>query len=141
MLHSVLAPASPMTETLDQIIANSERTSLITERFHFHKRDQATGKLIADYVAELSSLASRSSFARDYPDDTLRNRFVCELRSERIQTNLLSLEDLSLANAVRKRKGWRRRIKTCRRRSSRVRDRYRCTRDTGTPPNGDPRFS
>ena len=32
------------------------KQSVITERFHFHKRDQATGKTISDFDATVSSV-------------------------------------------------------------------------------------
>ena len=110
LLRSLLAPASPMTKTLDELTATlrahfEPKPSLITERFHFHKRDQAAGESIADYVAELRRLASRCSFPTDYLDETLRDRFVCGLRSDRIQTSLLSLDDMSLTNVVTKAMG------------------------------------
>ena len=105
------APASSMTKTFDELTAilrahfEPNKPSLITERFHFHKRDQAAGESIADYVAELRRLASRCSFPPDYLDETLRDRFVCGLRSDRIQTSLLSLDDMSLTNVVTKAMG------------------------------------
>ena len=110
LLRSLLAPASPMTKTLDELTATlrahfEPKPSLITERFHFHKRDQAAGESIADYVAELRRLASRCSFPTDYLDETLQDRFVCGLRSDRIQTSLLSLDDMSLTNVVTKAMG------------------------------------
>ena len=107
LLRSLLAPVSPKNKTLEQITTTfrahfEPKPSLITERFHFHKRNQATGESIADYIAKLRRLASRCSFPRDYLDDTLRNRFVYGLRSESIQKSLLSAEDLSLSNVVAK---------------------------------------
>ena len=42
------------------------------------------------------------SFPREHLDDTLRDRFVCGLRSESIQKRLLSGKDLTIANALEK---------------------------------------
>jgi hypothetical protein len=47
------------------------------------------------YIAEMQNLAIRCNFG-DNLGDTLRNRFVCCLRHENIQENLLSKDDLTL---------------------------------------------
>ena len=72
---------------------------MIAQRFHFHKRDQATGESIADYDASLRKLASQCKFG-DSLEEALRDRFVCGLRHEAIQRRLLSEADLSYAKAM-----------------------------------------
>ena len=78
------------------------KPSLIAERCQFHKRNQNTRESIATYIAELRRLAARCNFPHDYLDDTLRDRFVCGLRNEKIQTLLLTEKDLTLQIALEK---------------------------------------
>ena len=107
LLRSLLAPDSPMTKTLAQIIERLQehfepKPSIIIERFKFHKRSQHAGESIAMYIAELRRLAARCSFPRDHLDDTLRDCFVCGLRSENMQKQLLAEKELTLASALEK---------------------------------------
>ena len=81
------------------------KPSIIAERYHFHKRNQGAEESIAEYVAELRRLAAKCSFPRDYLDETLRDRFVCGLRSESIQKSLLQGSDLSITKAVTRAQG------------------------------------
>lgn len=78
------------------------KPSIIAERFQFHKRTQNAGESIASYIAELRRLAARCSFPREYLDDTLRDRFVCGLRSENIQKQLLAEKYLTMTGALEK---------------------------------------
>ena len=71
---------------------------VIAERFHFHRRNQAAGETIADYVAELRRLSTHCEFG-DYLEDALRDRLVCGLRDEAIQRRLLSKNELTFAKA------------------------------------------
>ena len=80
------------------------KTSIIAERFHFHKRSQHTGECITDFVAELHRLAARCKF-EGYLDDALRDRFVCRLRNEAIQRSLLAEKELTDASAIERAKG------------------------------------
>ena len=107
MLRSLLAPDSPMSKSLKDIVSTlrdhfEPKPSIIAERFKFHKRNQNPGESIATYIAELRRLAARCSFPREYLDDTLRDRFVCGLRSESIQKQLLSEKNLTMASALEK---------------------------------------
>ena len=107
VLHSLLAPDSPMSKSMTEITAKlrdhyKPKPSLIAERCQFHKRNQNPGELLAAYIAELRWLAVRCSFPRDYLDDTLRDRFVSRLRSEAIQKLLLTEKYLTLQIALEK---------------------------------------
>ena len=77
------------------------QVNVIAERFHFHKRDKAVGESVAEYMAQLRWLAVRCKFDA-YLQQALRDRFVCGLRSENIQRNLLSEKNLTLAAAESK---------------------------------------
>ena len=72
---------------------------IITERFYFHQRKQATGESITDYVAKLQRLSAHCEFG-DYLDQALRDCLVCGLRAESIQKRLLAEADLTLKKAL-----------------------------------------
>ena len=57
---------------------------VMAERFHFHKWDQAPGKSISNYVAELRRLATHCEFG-GYLEQALRDRLVCGIRHENTQ--------------------------------------------------------
>ena len=52
---------------------------IITERFHFHRRSQASGESIAEYMAELRQLASKCNFGA-YLEKALSDRLICGLK-------------------------------------------------------------
>ena len=72
---------------------------MITEHFHFHKRDQATQESIADFDAALRKLAVHCEFG-NHLQETLRDRFVYGLRHEAIQRRLLLESTLTYAKAI-----------------------------------------
>ena len=104
LLSDLFAPDAPGSKSL-QVISEALRRHfepkrvVIAQRFHFHKREQATGESIADYDASLRKLASQCKFG-DSLEEALRDRFVCGLRHEAIQRRLLSEVDLSYAKAM-----------------------------------------
>ena len=59
---------------------------VIAERYHFHQRDQAAGESIAEYMAELRCFSRTCEFAEEYLSEALRDRLVCGLQSENIQS-------------------------------------------------------
>ena len=104
VLSDLLAPAKLAAKTFDEIsIALSNhfepKRSVITERFHFHKRDQAAGETISDFDAALQKLAIHCQFG-DVLQETLCNHFACRLRHEAIQRRLLSESSMSYKNAL-----------------------------------------
>ena len=72
---------------------------VIAEHFQFHRRNQAVGESVAEYVAGLRRLTRHCEFGA-YLDDTLRDRFVCRLQSKTIQKKLLTETDLTFQRAV-----------------------------------------
>ena len=63
LLSDLVAPHSPRTKSLKEISAAlrnhyEPKRVVISERFHFHKRDQAAGETIANYDAALCKLAT-----------------------------------------------------------------------------------
>ena len=73
----------------------------ITERYHFHKREQAAGESVVQYLEELRRLVGRCNFGR-YLDEGLRDRFVCGLKNDHIQKGLLAEADLDLGKAIKR---------------------------------------
>ena len=104
LLRSLVAPALPQEKSFAELVETLRRhfepkPVVIAERFHFHRRSQAVGESIADYLAELRRLSAHCEF-KDYLDEALRDRLVCGLRSESIQRKLLAEVDLTLKRAV-----------------------------------------
>ena len=104
LLRSLLAPVKPKDtsfEELSQVLQRhfEPKPLIIAERFHFHRRNQAAGETIAEYVAELRRLAAHCDFG-DYLEEALRDRLVCGLSKESIQKRLLSEASLPLSKAV-----------------------------------------
>ena len=94
LLSDLLAPATPGEKSLEAISKAlldhfEPKRSIITERFHFHKRDQTATESIAQYDAALRKLATHCEFKGNL-EETLRDRFVCGLRHEAIQRRLLA---------------------------------------------------
>ena len=94
LLSNLFAPNSPRGKSIAEIQKKlsdhfEPARSVITERFHFHKREQAMGETISEYDAALRKLAVHCDFG-DKLDDMLRDRFVCGLHHEPIQRRMLS---------------------------------------------------
>ena len=77
------------------------QTVEIAERFKFFKRNQGVTERIADFMAELRHLAKTCNFGQ-YLETALRDQFVCGLRDEKCQQELLSIQDLTAAIALQK---------------------------------------
>jgi hypothetical protein len=56
---------------------------VIAERFHFHRRFQATNKSVAQFMAQLRHLAENCDF-KEYLDQALHDRLVCGIRNESV---------------------------------------------------------
>ena len=73
VLRNLVAPNNPMDKTFDEIVAKltehyDPKPLIIVERYHFHKRNQASGESIAEYVAELRRLAAKCNFGTHLDD-------------------------------------------------------------------------
>lgn len=104
LLRSLVAPTLPQAKSFEELVETLKRhfepkPVVIAERFHFHRRAQAVGESIAEYLAELRRLSAHCDF-KNYLDEALRDRLVCGLRSESIQRKLLAEVDLTLKRAV-----------------------------------------
>ena len=104
LLRSLAAPDKPQEKTLEQLTVMLKdhfepKPVVIAERFHFHRRVQAVGESVAEYLAELKRLAAHCDFGPNL-NQTLRDRFVCGLANSGIQRKLLAEHDLTYAKAV-----------------------------------------
>ena len=104
LLRNLLSPTDPKTKSFDEIVAALKehyepKPLVIAERFHFHKRNQAAGESVAEFVAELRRLARHCEF-KTFLEEALRDRFVCGLNKKAIQNKLLTEKDLTLAKAL-----------------------------------------
>ena len=104
LLRDLLAPAKPSDNSFDDLSDVltkhfEPKLVVIAETFHFHRRSQATGESIAQYVADLRRLATDCKFG-GYLSEALRDTLVCGLKSESTQKRLLAETDLTLAKAV-----------------------------------------
>lgn len=71
---------------------------MIGERFRFYQRLQKAGESIADFIADLRRLSINCEFG-DFLDQALRDPFVCGVRNEALQKNLLTEADLTIKRA------------------------------------------
>jgi len=96
-----------LTETLQHHY--EPKKVVVAERFHFHRRSQAVGENIAEYVAELRRLSMHCQFGA-YLEEALRDRLVCGIRSEAIQRRLLTQSELTFNEALKIAQEWRKLI-------------------------------
>ncbi|XP_037561113.1 uncharacterized protein LOC119440260 [Dermacentor silvarum] len=96
-LRSLLLPKRPTevkyedaTKVLQQHYA--PKRSVVTERYHFYRRNQESSETIAQFLVELKRLAATCSFGT-FLQEALRDRLIAGLRSDNIQCRLLALPD------------------------------------------------
>nr|CAI5830042.1 unnamed protein product [Callosobruchus analis] len=91
----VTLAGSKVYQTLKNLVAPTKPSELTYVQIQ--KPDQS----VADYIVELRKLASSCSFG-EFLDDALRDRFVCGIRSEQLQRQLLSDDKLSFKTACQR---------------------------------------
>ena len=104
LLSDLVAPTLPKDKSFTDIkpvlqTHSEHKCAIIAEQFHFHKRDQSAGELVAEYDEALQMLATHCKF-RNYPKEALRDCFVCGIRNEGIQRRLLAETELPLMKAM-----------------------------------------
>ncbi|KAG1935337.1 K02A2.6-like [Pimephales promelas] len=104
LLRSLVQPNKPGDSSFKDIVTMLQehyapKPLIIAERFRFHKRNQLEGESIAQFVAVLKRLSEHCEFGTTL-SDTIRDRFVCGLRSETIQKRLLCESNLTLERAM-----------------------------------------
>ena len=75
------------------------KPSLAVQRFRFNSRTRQAGESVAAYLAELKRLSEHCSFG-DSLDNMLRDRIVCGIQDQRIQSRLLAEPYLTLKKAL-----------------------------------------
>ena len=105
-LKTWVSPKKLSELSLDEIVAQlKSQTSAaiveIAERYRFFKRLQRDDEGVVEYMSQLRSLAKTCKFEA-YLDTALRDQFVCGLKDQRIQQELLCISDLTLAKALDK---------------------------------------
>ena len=105
LLRDLEAPEKPGDKTFAELSATltkhfQPKRKVISERFKFHKRTQAVGESVIDFVAELRKLSKFCKFEA-HLDQALRDQFVSGLRNGSIPKHLLTEpDDLAFARAV-----------------------------------------
>ena len=104
LLCDLMLPTLPKEKSLDNSVAVLKdhfepKPLVIAERFHFHRREQGVGELIAEFVAELRRLATHCEFG-GYLHEALRDRLVYGDKSRAIQNRMLIEKDLTFQRAV-----------------------------------------
>ena len=103
LLRSLLAPMSLIEATFEALVTALEehfepKPNVISQRFHFHQRNQLPTESVAQFIAALRKLAAHCEFGETL-NDALHDRLVGELRSVSIQKKLLSTKSLTFAEA------------------------------------------
>ena len=67
LLRNLLSPTDPKEKTFDELIETlsghfEPKPIVIAKRFHFHKRHQAAGESVTQFLAELRRLARHCEF-------------------------------------------------------------------------------
>ena len=104
LLRSLVSPARPGDKTFAELVAALKEhfkptPSETVQCSKFHTRVRKPGESVADFVAELRSLAEFCNFGASL-NDMLRDRIVCGINSSKIQQRLLAEKDLTLEKAV-----------------------------------------
>ncbi len=86
-----------MTDTLQQHY--SPAPSEIVERFKFYSRSRRAGESVADFLAQMRSLAQHCNYGASL-DTMLRDRLVCGINEDSIQKRLLAEPNLTYKKAV-----------------------------------------
>jgi len=97
--------STPKDKDFDELVSTLKgefepKPLIIAERFNFHRRQQAKGESVAEYISELRKLTLHCEFG-SYLNEALTDRFVCGLRSEATQKKLLAEAELTLQKAVK----------------------------------------
>ena len=104
LLRNLVSPSKPGDKTFEELAKALQEhynptPSETVQRSKFHSRVRRQGESIAEFVAELRSLAEFCNFGTSL-NDMLRDRLVCGINSSKVQQRLLAEKDLTLDKAV-----------------------------------------
>ena len=100
LIRNLVSPAKPKEKSFAEIVKlveqhkNPEKSEIV-ERVKFNKLERKDGQSVADFVAELKSQAAHCKFGGNL-NIMLRDRLVCGIRHEKIQSELLSQKSSDL---------------------------------------------
>ena len=105
LLEDLIAPATVEERTYDALVSVLKQhfepgTSAIVARFRFHTCVRGEAESVTVFLARLRKLAKPCRFHPELLDEMLRDRLVCGIRHERLQSRLLSEPGLTLQSAV-----------------------------------------
>ncbi|XP_032888189.1 uncharacterized protein K02A2.6-like [Amblyraja radiata] len=99
LLHPTKAANATFKQISDKLKEHLNPAPLfLSERFAFYKRDQQLEETVAQFLAELRTLAVFCKFD-DFLNQALRDRFICGLKSETLLQILLAEGDIDLSKA------------------------------------------
>ena len=105
LLVALIAPDILDTATLDSLFTALHEhfqptPNIISKRYAFHRRYQVLSENIAEYLAALRKLAADCNFGtKNTLEETLRDRLVGGVRNPATQKKLLSMKNLTFAEA------------------------------------------
>ena len=103
-LKSLVSPKKPHEKTFDQLVEvltkhYSPKPVEIMQRYRFYSRSRRTGESVAEFVADLRSLAKDCNFG-DTLETMLRDKLACGINDPSIQKKLLAEEGLDFKRAL-----------------------------------------
>ena len=104
VLHNLISPELPSEKSYDELVNVLEQhynpaPSEIVERFRFYCRTRKPGESVANFLAQLRSLAAHCNYG-DTMENMLRDRLVCGINDYSIHKRLLAEPNLTYKKAV-----------------------------------------
>ena len=105
LLKDLITPKEPAAATFDELITALKKhykpqVVVIYERFKFYNRNQLPNESVSDFIAGIKHFARTCEFGEAL-NQMLRDRLVMGLRDESTQRALLTVQDLTFADAFR----------------------------------------
>ena len=105
LLEDLIAPASVSECTDEELVKTlvthfEPQTSVIVARYRFHTCHRSAQESVTAFLARLRKLAKPCEFAANVLEEMLRDRLVCGINHERLQSRLLSESKLTLQKAL-----------------------------------------
>ena len=105
LLEDLIAPSSVDDDSYENLVDVLKKhyepgTSEIVARFRFHTCVRGEEERVSVFLARLRKLAKPCRFPAQLLDELLRDRLVCGIRHEQLQSRLLSESNLTLQSAV-----------------------------------------
>ena len=113
LLEDLIAPAPAADKSFQELMKIltdhfEPQQSPIVSRFRFHSCTRDAGESVSSFLARLRKLAKPCKFESSQLDEMLRDRLVCGIQHERLQSRLLS-EPRTIQRSVTRRltgKAW-----------------------------------